>query len=110
MIENAVGGVGNDKLVGNSVANKLTGGGGQDILTGGDGPDIFIFANVSDSAAGAKRDTITDFTRGIDQIDLHGIDADTKAAGDQAFHWIDGASFTGTPGDLRFSTALSLAT
>ncbi len=106
VIENAVGGVGNDKLIGNAAANKLTGGGGQDILTGGDGRDIFIFANLSDSAAGAKRDTITDFTRGIDQIDLHGIDADTKAAGDQAFHWIDGASFTGTPGDLRFSNSI----
>ena len=48
VIENAVGGAGNDKLIGNAAANKLTGGGGQDILTGGDGPDIFIFANLSD--------------------------------------------------------------
>ncbi|MEM6623329.1 MAG: M10 family metallopeptidase [Pseudomonadota bacterium] len=39
VIENAVGGTGNDLLIGNDVDNTLQGGGGDDTLTGGDGND-----------------------------------------------------------------------
>ena len=62
VIENAVGGGGNDRINGNSVDNMLTGNGGA---------DTFIFADDG------SIDTITDFKSGVDHIDLSslGIDA-----------------------------------
>ncbi|MGI8526880.1 MAG: nidogen-like domain-containing protein, partial [Pseudolabrys sp.] len=39
LIENAIGGSGNDKITGNQVDNKLDGMGGNDMLFGGDGND-----------------------------------------------------------------------
>ena len=38
-IENAIGGSGDDTIIGNSVANVLSGGGGNDTITGGGGND-----------------------------------------------------------------------
>jgi len=43
-IENAVGGGGNDLLVGNAVANRLQGGGGDDEIDGGAGIDTAVYA------------------------------------------------------------------
>ena len=51
VIENAVGGNGNDTLTGNSVANVLNGGGGDDTFNGGGGGDSFI--------GGIGNDTVT---------------------------------------------------
>jgi serralysin len=48
LIENAVGGSGNDTLYGNAAANVLTGNNGNDILLGGDGNDTL------DGGAGAN--------------------------------------------------------
>ena len=59
IIENAVGGNGNDFLIGNSAANTLTGGGGFDILRGGAGSDMF-----RDTGANLNSDAIADFTVG----------------------------------------------
>jgi hypothetical protein len=59
VIENAIGGSGNDTLIGNSVANVLTGGLGTDTLTGGAGGDTF-----RGTKAGLNGDTITDFSAG----------------------------------------------
>ena len=59
VIENAIGGSGNDTLIGNDANNILTGGGGNDILTGGAGSDTFL-----DTKAGHNGDTIIDFSRG----------------------------------------------
>jgi serralysin len=42
VIENAVGGSGDDSLIGNAVANVLTGNAGNDILNGGAGADTLI--------------------------------------------------------------------
>jgi len=42
-IENAIGGSGNDTIVGNSLANQITGGAGNDTITGGDGDDTVIY-------------------------------------------------------------------
>lgn len=64
-IENAIGGSGNDTLVGNAVANRLDGGAGNDTLTGNGGNDVFVYEGGAD--------TITDFAAGGgggDQIDL----------------------------------------
>lgn len=41
IIENAIGGMGNDKLTGNNANNNLDGGPGNDIMYGGMGNDIF---------------------------------------------------------------------
>ena len=66
-IENAVGGSGNDTLVGNDVANQLfgnagndslQGNAGDDTLTGGAGNDTFLFAS------GDGQDVVTDFAAG----------------------------------------------
>ena len=58
------GGPGDDTLHGGPGNDRLNGGPGTDTLTGGDGADTFIFA------PGAGSDTITDFERGQDRIDL----------------------------------------
>ena len=61
-IENAVGGSGNDTIVGNDLSNVLNGGLGDDTLTGADGDDIFeFFADFGD-------DTISDFDVGFDLL------------------------------------------
>jgi Ca2+-binding RTX toxin-like protein len=110
--ENVIGGNGGDILTGSDVANRLTGGtstdiftglGGRDILTGGAGADIFVFVALTDSGAGAsQRDLITDFTQGIDQIDLSQIDA-KKGGVDDDFTLIGVQNFHGVKGELRES-------
>jgi len=59
IIENALGGNGNDILIGNAVDNTLNGGAGVDTLTGGAGNDTFGGAK-----ADLNGDTITDFAVG----------------------------------------------
>ncbi|MDR2306715.1 MAG: serralysin family metalloprotease [Paucimonas sp.] len=82
-IENAIGGSGNDLLIGNALANVLKGGAGNDIiyggggadqLWGGSGADTFVYAAISDSTKAAP-DRIMDFTSGVDKIDLSAISA-----------------------------------
>ncbi|WP_114945515.1 M10 family metallopeptidase [Microvirga calopogonii] len=120
LIENAVGGSGNDSLTGNEGKNHLVGGAGADklygldgadilegnagadTLFGGSGADIFDFNSRSDSLSSA-RDTIQDFVRGTDHIDLRTIDANTTSSGDQGFSFIGGAAFTGHAGQLNFT-------
>ena len=50
-IENAIGGTGNDILIGNQVSNRLEGGAGADTLTGGAGADVLIGGAGSDTAS-----------------------------------------------------------
>jgi len=132
IIENARGGSGNDVLKGNAARNSLQGNAGNDqlygdngndalsggagndmlggqsgadVLLGGSGADSFRFWATSDSTAAAC-DTIKDFKRGQDHIDLRGIDANTKAAGDQAFTFIGKAAFSGKAGQLKFASGV----
>ena len=45
LIENAIGGAGNDTITGNYANNRITGGGGNDTIDGGDGEaDIAVFS------------------------------------------------------------------
>ena len=67
LIENATGGAGKDKIVGNSAANILAGREGKDKLTGGGGPDGFLFDVKLTSI---NLDSIRDFTVGQDVIRL----------------------------------------
>ncbi|KGM32128.1 calcium-binding protein [Inquilinus limosus] len=102
-----------DSLTGNAGANALDGlggddtlrgGGGKDTLTGGAGGDVFAYGAVGDSAVGANADVIADFSQAQgDRIDLSGIDADTGAAGDQAFTFIGSGLYTHHAGELRFA-------
>ena len=105
-IEGIVGSRAADTFKGDAGANWFMGGDGKDLYTGGGGRDTFDFNTVNDSRVGASaRDVITDFTHGTDKIDLSGIDADTTKPGDQAFHWVGSAAFTGAPGELGFFTS-----
>jgi Ca2+-binding RTX toxin-like protein len=73
IIENAIGGGGDDRINGNSADNRLTGNGGA---------DTFIFADDSST------DTITDFESGVDKIDLSELGvtlADVVFAGNEVF-------------------------
>jgi serralysin len=93
------GGNDSDILFGGAGADVLAGGAGVDKLTGGAGADMFDFNTVSTSVTGA-RDTITDFLRGADDVDLSTIDARASVGGDQAFTFIGSAAFSGQ-GQLR---------
>jgi serralysin len=61
LIENAIGGNGNDRLVGNGAANLLQGGAGNDILEGGAGSDILEGGTGSDTLSGGDGDDIIFF-------------------------------------------------
>jgi Ca2+-binding RTX toxin-like protein len=69
-IENVIGGLGNDVLVGNSLANTLTGGGGNDTLMGAAGNDTYLFD--VDSPLGT--DSLTDAV-GVETISFAGSTA-----------------------------------
>lgn len=71
-LENAIGGAGNDTLVGNHVANRLTGGGGADRLQGGGGADTFVYDRTSDSTPD-NPDVILDFESGLDRLDVSAL-------------------------------------
>ncbi len=94
---------GADELSGGSGLDRLIGGSGPDELSGGGDADTFVFTDISDSGiTDLTRDTITDFKRNEgDKIDLSGIDANPSKAGNNAFVFLDAASFSGTPGELR---------
>ncbi len=92
-IENVIGGLGNDKLIGDAMANvlngeagndKIVGAGGDDVLiggqgidqlTGGLGADTFKFESLEELGSGAGRDRIKDFSGAQgDRIDLSSLD------------------------------------
>jgi Ca2+-binding RTX toxin-like protein len=86
---------GKDLLVGSAEADSLNGGAGNDTLlgglghdtlAGGNGADIFRFTAPAEmGSASTACDTITDFKRGQDRIDLSQIDADSSTSVDDAF-------------------------
>ncbi len=73
-------GRGRDHLDGGGGSDRLVAGRGRDTLDGGRGADDFVFR----TARHADGDTIADFGRGADRIDLAGIDANAHRAGHQA--------------------------
>lgn len=89
------GGVGSDTLFGGDGADRINGGAGNDSLNGGSGNDIFVFTDLG------GKDSVTDFRRGQDKIDLSGIDAKSGTAADDAFNWIGSSGFSGVAGQLR---------
>lgn len=62
---------GNDVLLGGAGADTINGGVGNDTLTGGSDADRFVFTDTDATTAfGLSNDVITDFTNGVDRIDL----------------------------------------
>ena len=95
---------GDDHIFGRGGDDVIHGGEGRDLLDGGAGGDRFAFEAVGESRTGAARDRIEGFERGLDLIDLRGIDADETRAGNQRFEWVGerGGAFEGVSGQLRF--------
>ncbi|VVT34324.1 peroxidase family protein [Rhizobium sp. EC-SD404] len=86
MIENVVGGSGNDMITASEARN---------VMEGGQGADTFVFL----STLRAHGDEIASFQPG-DLIDLSSIDADIGTAGNQQFQLVAGSAFTAA-GELR---------
>ena len=66
---------------------------------GGSGEDVFVWRSRTESPHGPDRDTVTDFTRGLDLLDLSGL------LPGMAF--LDTGGFTGTAGEVRINTAIA---
>jgi hypothetical protein len=86
-------GFGGNRINGGEGSDTIAGGAGADIITGGPGEDssstdTVIYYKTSDSTP-QQFDTLTDIStsNGLDAIDLHLIDANTKKPGNQAFHF-----------------------
>ncbi|MDX5593970.1 M10 family metallopeptidase, partial [Pseudovibrio sp. SPO723] len=62
LIENAIGGSGNDKLVGNQGNNRLEGGAGNDELVGYDGDDVLVGGDGADLMNGGAGDDWISYT------------------------------------------------
>ena len=102
MIENAIGGNGNDVITGNGIANVLTGGAGNDYLNGGAGADtlvggvgndIYIVDNLKDIATEA-------INAGIDQVRAFYINY-TLGANVENLQLMDVANINGTGNELN---------
>ncbi|WP_426160889.1 serralysin family metalloprotease [Pseudomonas sp. DWR1-3-2b2] len=114
-IENAVGGSGNDLLVGNEAANTLKGGegndrlsgaGGADLLWGGKGNDVFVYGKTSESTHDAP-DQIMDFVSGEDRVDVSGISA---ALGNQPLKFVSAFSGASDEAMVTYDPALQMST
>ncbi|MBD1228830.1 serralysin family metalloprotease [Xenorhabdus griffiniae] len=105
VIENAIGGSGDDILVGNSADNILKGGAGDDIiygglggdhLWGGEGNDTFVYLDGKESLKD-NPDWIHDFVSGEDKIDL----SEFNFGGTGDIKFVD--SFSGKAGEVLFT-------
>ena len=82
-------GSGGDLLSGGAGNDTLIGGAGGDSLRGGNGADVFRLDTASDSAnIPGQFDTVGDFEKGIDKIDLTGIDGNAAVAGKQQLQYV----------------------
>lgn len=105
-IENVTGSGQDDTLIGSAGVNRLQGGGGFDELSGGGGADRFVFSSASDSPVSSTDvDLILDFRSAQrDKIVLTPMDANSRAAGNQNFTYIEDDAFGGRAGELRFES------
>lgn len=62
------GGVGTERLEGRNGNDVIVGGQGPDKLYGGSGSDTFVYTSLKDA-----KDTIGDFTKGVDKLDLRAL-------------------------------------
>jgi Ca2+-binding RTX toxin-like protein len=79
-------GAGDNDLDGGDGNDTIAGGAGADTIVGGAGSDTVIYYGTGDSTL-KHPDIVTDIsTNDLDSLDFHLIDANTKKAGNQAFH------------------------
>jgi serralysin len=99
-----LGGDDNDSLHGDAGTDILLSDPGTDTLVGGTGGDKFVWRSAEDTGADANTaDVIADFNPAEgDYIDLHTIDADPTASGNQGFTFIGNAAFSGSPGEVNY--------
>jgi Ca2+-binding RTX toxin-like protein len=100
VIENAVGGAGNDHITGNAAANGISGGAGNDVLRGGAGNDRIDGGAGLDTAAfaGARAGfTLTQTSAGLVVTDKSGAEGSDTLVGVERLVFSDGA--------LAFDTA-----
>ena len=103
LVENAIGGAGNDTIYGNDAGNILNGGAGDDTMYGGPGNDTYFIDSPPDAIvenAGQGTDTVmVPFTYGLDQpgrLDLENVTltgtADVNATGNHLGNVLTGNS------------------
>jgi Ca2+-binding RTX toxin-like protein len=98
-----LGAAANDTINGAGGNDIIEGGAGKDVLTGGTGTDLFVFRDGDFGNTANLADKISDFTPADgDKIDLHFIDSNTLAAGNQGFSFIGTGAFTHVAGELRY--------
>lgn len=101
-------------FIGTTQADVFVGNGGNDTLTGGSGADTFVFGKVYEEVVTGSSttvqtytntafnltgvDTITDFTRGTDKLELH-LDQYSQLAGFNSSMLV--VNSTGTPTDAN---------
>lgn len=114
VIENAVGGSGDDDIVGNDFDNTLTGNGGDDLIkglggadvlyggsgidtmTGNDGDDVLYGGTLGDDLQGGNDDDVLDGGSAVDTVD-GGDGNDTIVASTGNFYdFVDGGTGTDT--------------
>ena len=93
LIENAIGSQLGDTIIANQAANRLTGNGGA---------DTFKWVTSADVGTGALADTIMDFARGSDRLDLSNIDAKPGTLTKDGFSFLGTAAFSHVAGEVRY--------
>lgn len=93
------GGDGDDKVYGGEGNDRVVGGAGVDLAYGGAGSDRFVFNTLADAPM-TGLDRVMDFVKGVDLIDLSGIDANTTLAGNQTFNFLAERPFFTSAGDV----------
>ena len=107
-----IGGADKDSLTGGAGNDSLTGGAGSDTLTGGAGSDTFVYTALTDSNAdtltGADLtfDTITDFTKGQDEISVAGLGFASVVSAQAA---VNGTGITDISTVANFTAVLNAA-
>ena len=116
VIEQAIGGSGNDEITGNTADNALYGGAGNDVISAGDGDDIIYCGTGNDTLTGGLgadefrfysgdgsntitdfdvvRDTCSFYQLSGDKIAAENITVSTNNSGEVKYSLIDGTNVT----------------
>ena len=109
-IEDAVGGSGNDRIIGNEAGNLLTGGAGADTMSGESGNDTLLGGAGNDQLDGGSGSDLLDGGDGDDRI-LGAPGIGPAGSGHEADYYMGGAgadTITGGPGnDHIYGNALT---